>query len=183
VDASYSCFVSDAGMHSNYSIHQLEPADWGRQRDLRLRALADSPDAFAGTLPSEQQLTDGEWKRRLERTDAVMFIAATNKGKDVGMAVGAPYEDGAGLFAMWVAPEARGDGIGGALVDAVIGWARQHGHAAIRLDVGHYNRPAIALYESRGFAATGVTGTLPPPRDAITEFQMERSLVGVSLAR
>jgi GNAT superfamily N-acetyltransferase len=158
------------------SIIHVGPTDWRRQRTIRLRALADAPDAFAGTLAAEQQLTEADWKARLEREDAAMFLAVSSEGADLGLAVGAPYGTVAGLYAMWVAPETRGRGVGGRLVDAVIDWATRRGHAAVRLDVGHYNGPAIALYESRGFVATGVTGTLPPPRDAITEFQMERVL-------
>ena len=89
-------------------------------------------------------------------------------------ASGADYEweDGAaGLFGMWVAPSARGQGAGGALVDAVVAWARAEAFPRILLDVGDDNEPAIHLYASRGFVPTGVTTTLPAPRDHVHEHQ------------
>jgi ribosomal protein S18 acetylase RimI-like enzyme len=56
-----------------------------------------------------------------------------------------------------VTAEARGRGLGRALVEAVIAWARERGAAAIRLDVTDTERarPAAALYRSLGFAPTG----------------------------
>ena len=86
--------------------------------------------------------------------------------------MGAPYTDytdAAGLFGMWVAPEVRGQRVGRALVAAVIAWARGEGYRRVVLDVADANRAAIRLYESCGFVATGETGTLPPPREHITE--------------
>ncbi len=76
---------------------------------------------------------------------------------------------------MWVAPQQRGRGLGGAIVDAVVAWARAEGHSRLLLGVGDDNAAAIALYASRGFEPTGVTSTLPPPREHILEH--ERALV------
>jgi ribosomal protein S18 acetylase RimI-like enzyme len=158
-------------MPSGCSIVRLRPADWQRFRVIRLRALRESPEAFGSTLEEEQNLTDTDWPDRLARPEVATFVARATDQTDVGLAVGAPYDDEAGLYAMWVAPEARGTGIGSALIDAVIAWASEIGHTKILLDVGDHNAPAIALYERNGFKATGRAGALPPPRIAITEHQ------------
>jgi GNAT superfamily N-acetyltransferase len=76
------------------------------------------------------------------------------------------------LISMWVAPEARRQGIGAALVEAVAHWARTRGLKRLFLDVVERNTPAIALYARKGFIATGEAGTLPPPRDHIREIQL-----------
>jgi ribosomal protein S18 acetylase RimI-like enzyme len=107
----------------------------------------------------------------------VTFLAVVD-GTDAGLAVGAPHHNipgDAGLYAMWVAPDARGRGVGTALVAAVVDWARAAGHGCLRLEVADDNAPAVRLYERAGFAATGRRGHLPPPRDHITEH--ERALV------
>jgi ribosomal protein S18 acetylase RimI-like enzyme len=70
---------------------------------------------------------------------------------------------------MWVAPEARGRGVGEELITAVVDWARASSFARLALDVADHNRHAIALYERSGFRATGVSGTLPAPRQHVTE--------------
>ena len=56
---------------------------------------------------------------------------------------------------MWVAPEARGQGIGGALVDAVARWARSVGYERIGLGVATTNMGVVAFYERKGFTIFG----------------------------
>jgi ribosomal protein S18 acetylase RimI-like enzyme len=57
---------------------------------------------------------------------------------------------------MWVAPEARGAGVGDILVAAAIDWARAHGARRIELDVLDSNHHAIALYVRNGFVDIGM---------------------------
>ena len=152
-------------------VERMRPEQWKRVRAVRLRALADTPDAFASTLSNEQNMPDEKWSARLATLDAATFIAVLDD-RDIGIAVGAYFDGAAGLFAMWLAPEARGKGIGDALIRAVIDWAKESGHDRLVLEVGDWNQPAINLYRRNGFEPTGRTGTLPPPREHITEKQL-----------
>jgi GNAT superfamily N-acetyltransferase len=52
---------------------------------------------------------------------------------------------------LYVADEARGTGLGRALVEAALGRARERGCRRVELDVDEGNAPALALYESLGF--------------------------------
>ncbi|EYD72039.1 GNAT family N-acetyltransferase [Limimaricola hongkongensis] len=54
---------------------------------------------------------------------------------------------------IFVAPEARGRGVGSRLIEALAQEARMRGHAEIRLEVIDENPRARALYERRGFVA------------------------------
>lgn len=155
------------------SIEQAGPADWERVRSLRLAALVESPDAFSMTLALELGKPPDAWQERLARRDAATWLASV-EGRDVGLVVAAPYEDvpgGVGLYSMWVAPLARGQGIAGALVDAVVAWARVRGAQRILLDVADANQAAVRLYERKGFAPTGVTGVLAADRPHVREHQ------------
>jgi RimJ/RimL family protein N-acetyltransferase len=66
----------------------------------------------------------------------------------------APY--GVADLGMVVAEAWRGRGIGGALLDAGIAWARDAGAHKVGLQVWPHNQAAIALYEKFGFEREGV---------------------------
>lgn len=157
-------------------IQRLRNEDWERLRRLRLAALADAPDFFGSTLADAGRLTEADWRAQLDRLATFVAVQA---GADVGMARGMADEarrDDAYLISMWVAPVARRRGVGAALIDAVVAWAADSGFTRLLLDVADDNAPAVALYERAGFAATGVTGALPPPRAHIREHQRALSL-------
>jgi len=159
-------------------IERLGASDWERVRAVRLRALAEAPDAFGTTFAQDEARPPEEWRARLADPRAATFVA-TADGKDVGLVTGRKYEgyDGAGgLFGMWVAPSHRGRGIARELIDAVVAWARDSGFNRLLLDVADANTAAIALYESKGFRSTGVTGTLPSPREHVLEHQRSLDL-------
>lgn len=58
-----------------------------------------------------------------------------------------------------VAPEARGGGVGGALIEAMAARAARRGLSAVRLDVVDSNPRARALYARRGFEPGEETGS------------------------
>ena len=158
-----------------YEIERLQADDWERFYAIRIRALTEAPDAFGSTLEETQSRPVGHWRERLEESSSATFVAC-EQASDVGLVVGAPFwgeerEGAAGLYSMWVAPEARGRGIGSALVSTVSSWAQTLGYMDIYLDVADENAPAIALYESQGFVPTGAVSTLDPPREHITEHE------------
>lgn len=62
---------------------------------------------------------------------------------------------------LWVREDARGTGLGRALVHEACRRAAERGCRRIELDVSDANAPALGLYESLGFA----TGKLPGTRD------------------
>lgn len=160
------------------TVHRLGPQDVARLRTIRLRALRDAPEAFSSRLWDIERWPTARWSQLLRASQA--FVARRN-GADVGMARGsmdADDEHVAWLESMWVAPEARRDGVGRLLVGAVIDWARATGAASLRLDVADDNWRAVRFYERLGFEPTGVTGALPPPRQSVREHQRELRLSG-----
>ncbi len=62
---------------------------------------------------------------------------------------------GFGEFGMLVDREWRGRGVGSALIQAAIGWARVQGLHKLCLEVFPQNVAAIALYRKCGFVAEG----------------------------
>jgi len=87
-----------------------------------------------------------------------VFVGYADDGTPVGTATGAEYEAEPGighLYAMWVAPDARGAGVGRALLDAVADWARARGCDRLILTVTESNGTARRFYAARGFVDTG----------------------------
>jgi dihydropteroate synthase len=140
------------------SVRRLRPEDWRIWRELRLRALADAPDAFAETLAQAQARDDEGWRELFTaRPDVAPFVAEC-AGAPAGMALAVIDPDDparANLYAMWVAPEARGRGLGRALVDAALRWTRGRAALELSLRIADGNEPARALYTGRGFRDTG----------------------------
>jgi GNAT superfamily N-acetyltransferase len=154
------------------SIEHLSVGDGERVRAIRLRSLQDAPDAFGTTYNEAAAQPLESWNRQLEQ---LATFVATADGSDVGLVRGATHDqlhDAGYLISMWVAPEARRQGIGSALVDAIIEWARTRGLNRLFLDVTEGNTPAIALYTRKGFVPSGEVRTLPPPRDHVREVQL-----------
>jgi ribosomal protein S18 acetylase RimI-like enzyme len=57
-----------------------------------------------------------------------------------------------------VNPEFRGRGIGRALLERGIQWAREHNYPGVMLETQHDNVPACTLYRSCGFVLRGFDG-------------------------
>lgn len=153
----------------------MAAAEWRRWRELRLRALADSPEAFGSTHAAESLRPDPSWRERTAvnavSEERALFVAVDGD-RWVGSA-GVSLEEGPlGLvFSMWVAPEARRTGVGRRLLAAVEEWALAHGAESLRLLVVSEQAAARALYESFGFRATGHTE--PMDRDpSVVEVEM-----------
>ena len=157
-------------------VRRVRPDEWQALRDLRLRALAADPDAFGNTYADASQRTDDDWRAYADRPDGAAFVATTPDGF-VGMASGGPapgHPDAAGLYGMWVAPEARGQGVGSALVDAVEAWAREAGYENIGLGVTTTNLSAIRLYTAKGYADTGDRMPLRDGTDLLIQIMARR---------
>jgi ribosomal protein S18 acetylase RimI-like enzyme len=144
-------------------VRRIRPDEGETLRAIRLRALADAPLAFGSTHARENAYPPERWRDWAQASSAggaQAFFFATDAPSDapVGLASGAIRDTDprtAHLYAMWVAPEARGSGAGAALVDAVVGWARERGAARVLTEVTVGNDTAARLYERAGFRDTG----------------------------
>jgi GNAT superfamily N-acetyltransferase len=152
--------------------------DWRAVRALRLRALADAPDAFEMTLAQAEQWTDEDWRRRVaEGNERVTFVEEDEDGNLVGMAVGLldPAARVAHLVGMFVEPGKRRAGLGRGLVEALESWARQVDAIRIELEVNPDLVPAVRLYERCCFERSGRSRALSS-RPAVTVIEMSKTL-------
>ncbi|WP_431782112.1 GNAT family N-acetyltransferase [Streptomyces chumphonensis] len=166
-------------------IQALTPDEWPLWRELRLRALEEAPYAFGSTLAEWTGDGDREarWRARLNVPGSRSFLAVFDRldgldGQYVGMAGGLPgaTDNVVELVSCWVAPEARGRGVGDALLLAVEDFARASGAATLELAVYQDNAPAIALYGRNGLVDTGLRGDVAPDghRELVLRKRLDR---------
>lgn len=144
-------------------VLRLAPAQAAEYRALMLRSYAEDPESFTATVPEREPLPLDFWESRLsdEPDPTELVFGAFEADRLMGVA-GLRYQrrertkHKAWLFGMAVLPEARGRGIGRALVEAVLEKARSTpGVLLVQLTVTESNTAAVQLYESCGFSAFG----------------------------
>jgi ribosomal protein S18 acetylase RimI-like enzyme len=147
-------------------IRALQPDDEPFQWDMGWEAVATNAEARErgrDTVMALPQLR--RYFVDFGRPGDVGVVAVTADGARLGAAwyrLFSAEEPGFGFIAadvpelaMGVVAEARGRGIGGALLDALLAVAREQGFRALSLSVDRQN-PARRLYERKGFRDAGI---------------------------
>lgn len=133
-------------------------------RAVRLTALADTPHAFGSSLAREQAYTDrdwDDWAGSAASGDEQVLVLALDRDEVVGLAGGFIDDGGeAKVISMWVRPTRRNDGLGRALLEEILTWARSVGAPAARLSVTAGDSAATRLYSRLGFVDTNDPGSL-----------------------
>lgn len=124
---------------------------------VRIRPLVE--DDLDRVMEIENVAFSTPWKELtfrglLRRTDTDL-VAAERDGRLVGYAVCWTVVDQSELGNVAVAPEARGCGVGRALVEAVLERIRARGSRECYLEVRESNLVAQGLYHDLGFQVVG----------------------------
>ena len=145
-------------------LEPLTPQNVTLFKDVRLRALRDTPTAFSATYTAESRLTDKDWANRIAQWSSARSTThiAMDGATPCGIVSGFLDKDDAAiahLASMWVAPTHRRLGIGSRLVNVIIDWAGSLKARVLQLIVTSNNDAAIQFYQGLGFKLTGKTGT------------------------
>ena len=145
------------------TIRRVRTDDGPLLRRVRLRALATDPASFGSTLAREETFGDEVWNERATAAAAGgdwATLLALRGEEPVGLVTGARDETDPRtfhVFSMWVAPEARGEGLGRRLLDRLEEWMRASGGTVARLSVTDQAESARRLYERAGYEPDGET--------------------------
>ena len=145
------------------AIRAVRAGEGPRLRELRLRALADAPSAFASTVEEESRYPESRWSELADSGDAIVVFVAVDDERWIGMAAGRWFDRSRGvaqLWGMWIDPGWRGQGLGRRLVAGIRGWANGHGGRFVRLGVIGEEAACASFYERIGFVRTGETRPL-----------------------
>ena len=163
-------------------IRKLESHEITLHRELRLRALRDSPESFADTAEEVEQRPSSYWEdltRSVTEPDRHVMFLACDGDAPVGSIYGLhdrQYRDVARIGGTWVAPSHRRRGVGRELLEAVVSWAREHGFSRLALWAPTANAAALAFYRQAGFKNTG---RRRPLRENVTHeaVELERDML------
>ncbi|KAJ5817315.1 Acyl-CoA N-acyltransferase [Penicillium robsamsonii] len=133
-------------------LRKIGPDEWEIWKHQRLAALTKAPYAFSSKLADWENVSEQRWRDRLSIHGGYQVVASL-QDTIVGMAGGVllPEPGVAELISMWVAPSARGRGVGDALIADVEEWAYGTGATILQLSVAENNYPALKLYFRNGF--------------------------------
>lgn len=151
------------------SSRRAEPGDVNLFREVRLRALQDSPDAYGSTYEGALKRDLASWEEQLASTTSGGFRNtqfAFEDGKCVGLA--ALYREATAtsgdVIMMWVDPCARSSLAASSLIENLLKWAEESGLLTVQLSVTDTNTRAIRFYEKHGFILTGEEVDIDPAR-------------------
>lgn len=171
---------------SPLSVVRVAEDDWESYRDLRLAMLLDAPDAFWTTYADVADRDEAAWRRAATgvlclqvRDEDDIPLGTLTVLLPAPAAAGEPAEFAPGdalVVAVYVVPEARGRGVGDALLRAARAVAREElGATRLVLHVNELNEPARALYARHGFTPTGAT-LAHPRQPGVRELELARPL-------
>ena len=134
---------------AEFVVRPAEPGDARAMAEM-FAVVAQERDGIATEPP-----VDIEERTALFARGAGESIVAVAGGRIVGMLHVEVSHHGFGDVGMLVERGWRGRGVGSALVQAAIGWARGQGLHKLCLEVFAHNSAAIALYRKSGFITEG----------------------------
>jgi RimJ/RimL family protein N-acetyltransferase len=128
-----------------------------------IETLLDQLEEVAGErrwIASEPPIPRERWREGFERRwddDYSTILAAVDAQEQlVGHLSADAREDRPAEIGMAVVEDWRGRGVGTALMEACVEWAREHGIHKLALQVWPHNDAAIHLYENFGFEREGL---------------------------
>jgi putative acetyltransferase len=145
----------------DFRIRHADPAD-AEQLTRLADAVSAEPEGWLISIAGEWR-SAGDERRFLKALrrypHAAVFVAEREDGALVGrLSVGRdphPASTHVADVGLMVAFDARRQGVGTALMQAAVGWAREAGVRKLELHVFPWNAAAIALYETFGFEREG----------------------------
>ncbi len=136
-------------------IRRIRAEEWKVFKTLRLAALERDSKQFGQSYELLREYSDERWKEDTKKgaeSNDLFLIFAFDNTEPVGMSACFITKEFGKIFAVWVKPEYRGNGLGRCLVQATIDIAVCKRY---KLSVVEDNIPAIKTYNNLGFIATG----------------------------
>jgi GNAT superfamily N-acetyltransferase len=160
------------------TVRTLRQEEGQLLKELFIRMTTETPTAYRGRLAELEQNTDADWQGMAEHvatspnmdafvaenevqtcgfvsgtivTEELLAIIEGRKAGDNGEML----TDTTLLGRMWVAPHARSQGLGQALIQAILSWAIEKKQRRVMLAITEGNERALRCYTRANFVPTG----------------------------
>lgn len=135
------------------TIRPLTPADWPAVEGIYREGIATGHATFEAEPPSWEAFDTG-------KLSGLRLVAANADGTVAGWAAGSPVSArpayrGVIEHSVYIADLARGNGVGGALLEAFIAAADAAGIWTIQSSIFPENTASLRLHERHGFRTVG----------------------------
>lgn len=112
----------------NIAIRQLTEDDWFNFSQIRLTALLADPKVFGSNYEKESQMTEAEWRSRLQANDNAILLILDDE-TPIGMTGVSidrndPAKKTALLWGTWLEPHFRRKGLSDLMYRTRIDWAK-----------------------------------------------------------
>lgn len=145
--------MDEAG--TRIQVRPALPDELERLKEVRLRALLDSPGAFGSRYDDEADRDPASWLPWV--AEGATFVGEDGEDWHGLVAVFSEQDDPSAchIISMWVSPSRRRAGLGRDLIDAAVRWAIDRGADKVTLGVVEDNDSAVRLYTNAGFRPNG----------------------------
>jgi GNAT superfamily N-acetyltransferase len=164
---------------TDVTVRVLDESDWAVYRDVRLRALEESPASFTATLADEADRDEQFWRDRMNRAYRLLAERDSTPLGIVGVGPYEPDNTSAEGFGLYVVPDARGAGVSWRLLEAAAALAVEQGYRRLYYWVGTDNPRGIGFAKNFGFRTTSYRR---PARTADLDRGEEEMAMVLSLA-
>ncbi len=163
-------------------IVRLTPDEWPLYKQIRLEALKEEPQAFGSRYEDNLLRPNSFWRSRLEEAqvgEKSWLLFARVDGRIAGI-IGAYCEeenDVVDIISVYVAKSARGQGVGAALMEAILAEvAKKSLFRKARLMVNADQAAALGMYRRFGFQVVGEETNVLGDGKQHMEYVMEKVL-------
>jgi len=137
----------------DFTIDHMQPKDWGGVREIYLEGIATGDATFETDAPGWEK-----WDRDHLRDGRL--VARGEDGRVIGWAALSPVSGrrvyaGVAEVSVYVAASVRGQGVGQALLNALVEASEHQGIWTLQAGILRENEASIALHESCGFREVG----------------------------
>lgn len=149
-------------------------------REVRLRALLDSPLAFKSTHGEALKRSSASWSEQCDASAAGSercTYLALQGDHVVGIAalyrIPGAVRETAELMQVWVDPAYRKQGIARDLQTELLQWGQTYNYAVIIATIHVENVAVMGFYEKTGFKLDTEATAEQPPRDIILRLDLD----------
>ncbi|MCL6247540.1 GNAT family N-acetyltransferase [Acinetobacter sp. ANC 4945] len=137
---------------SSVTVRPTLESDWKTLKNLRLKALQDSPDAFKVTYEKTKTHSDSEWQDRAAQRTPCHYLLAFDVEDAIGMVGGIVDEQNEfNVVAMWVRAKFYSRSIAEQMITKIKQYAISQGFEKIVLRVSWGHLRAFQFYTKLGF--------------------------------